>query len=112
MLFEIEAAELSKRPNYDTLAAAAVEYGLVCERFRRVAKESNAASADLDACLSQLNELQLAMDHSWASFKTRLAQMRKEAGEHTKVPEPPGLFTTKDKSRRQKHKRPMGPPRE
>lgn len=110
MLFEIERAELSKRPDYDRLAAAAVEYGLACERFRRIAKESNAASADLEACLSQLNELQLSMDHAWEQFKLRLAAMRKAAGENAKAPEPADLFSTKGK--RKKQKQPMGPPRE
>lgn len=110
MLFEIERVELSKRPGYDRLAAAAVEYGLACERFRRIAKESNAASADLEACLSQLNELQLSMDHAWATFKTRLSNMRKAAGENAKAPEPADLFSTKGK--RKKQKQPMGPPRQ
>lgn len=89
-------------------AETALEFVLAFERFRTTSKDSTRADADYAGYLSQLNELQRAMDEAWARAMTEVRAARKSMGEEVKGKPPEGMF---DEKRKSKKKEPAGPPR-
>jgi len=109
VLFEIEAKQRETLPGHKEAARCALTYCIALERYRRISKDSNASSADVEACLSQLNEIQQGMDGIWQEFIRRLAKLRKRAGAAPKQSEPAGMFDTKGKQRRNPNRATLTP---